>query len=100
MYEKPDCEACRRIHKKRGSEPPCNTCMPPLFSENWAAYQVFRECSLQYIYSFSGPVDVDLQSVQAVMDHMGIHDDTTFFQVVDLMRWNLKYQQTQSQAKK
>lgn len=85
MTEK-KCRACRKFAERKGEEPDCEDCIPPLHDENVDAYEVYRLCNRQVIMSYGGPVDIDIRAVEVAMSRLGIEDDQVFFDVVRTWR--------------
>jgi hypothetical protein len=73
--------------KRKGKEPPCDTCMPTILPENMEVFNVFQHAKDQVIVSGGRPVAIDYKSLDIVMNMLEVEDKQTVFErVVSL--WN------------
>ena len=63
-----------------GKEPMnCEQCIPVVLEGNKEAMEVFNLIRNQHIMGFGGPVDLNMQSAEFVMNLLGIKDRKTVF---------------------
>lgn len=67
LNTKPSCVACRRIHKKKGRQPPCDECLPQLGDKYSDVISIFDICQGQLIVGPGGVVDLNLATVMEIM---------------------------------
>jgi hypothetical protein len=60
MQSKPDCNVCKRMHKKNETIPPCKDCIPELLESNIEAFEVFPMIRNQVILAGMDGKVVDL----------------------------------------
>lgn len=72
VEEKLDCDECRRANKRFGREPPCDTCLPDLMPENLEVFKVYNMACNQVIASPDGPIDLNINALDTVMNWMQI----------------------------
>ena len=76
----------------------CDICMPSLMPENRQVFEIFMKVQSQHIMGFSGPVDLNFQSVQFIMDLMGVANRKEVFEKVYKL-YNMSLQRIRDQAK-
>ena len=59
---------CKLIHQKKNEEPPCETCVEPLFEENIDAVKVYFIVQNQLVVSMGQIIDLNINAVKIVMD--------------------------------
>jgi len=74
----------------KGSTPNCPDCIPELYPENRHIIEVFQMVNTQYIMSFGGIVDIDINAVCSVLKLYGYHDRRTFDKVIMICRKRIK----------
>jgi hypothetical protein len=82
MHEKPPCDKCRALNEKKGKEPPCDDCVPPLMPENREAFQIYMLVKNQFIMSMGGPVDVNHIAIWEAIDRYKVKDKVRCFEKV------------------
>lgn len=61
------------MHRRRGREPDCESCMPPLSPQNEETIEVYQYVKDQVITAGMGqPIAVNLMAVEFVMRMLGI----------------------------
>jgi len=85
---------CRAIHDPKGSRPPCDECLPPLWEENQEAFWVYQLCRDQVIMATDGmgsrPVALNQLAVHEAMRLYGVaHPVDCFEKVVQVSRHEL-----------
>ena len=68
MREKPDCDDCQEMYRKKNEIPPCADCMPSLMPVNVETVRLWALAGSQHIMGFGGPVDIDLGTVIKLME--------------------------------
>lgn len=65
------------MYKRKGEDPPCDGCLPPLNPENEDPIRVYSVTRDQLIFAgMSGtPIGINHMAVWKVMDEMGIEGD-------------------------
>lgn len=83
------CIELRRMQKK---EPPCDTCTPPLFRENFDIVRVYLKCFNQLILSpVGGVIDIDIAAVDIAVKRSNVaNPDKIFNDVLELARVLIK----------
>lgn len=84
---KPSCETCRTIYKKRKVEPPCDTCKEVLLIENEEALKVYLASKDQLIIAqMTGKIiDIDNKAIKVAMDIYKVKDQARCFDKVRAM---------------
>ena len=94
MKDKPSCEVCQNIYKKKRQEPPCENCKVELLDENKEAYRIFNATQNQaIILENTGKIlDVNVSAVKDAMDMFEVKGNRgdifdkvrkTFFEVLE-----------------
>jgi len=65
-----------------GKTPKCDACIPELMEGNEEVLQVFLRVQGQHIMGSSGPVDLNFQSVEFVLNLMGVENKREVFERV------------------
>ena len=70
------CAACKEIHIGDGEEPPCLTCLPPLFPENVEVYNIWGLVSDQRIYAGMDGIPLALkhEPIWKLIDELEVED--------------------------
>jgi len=83
LAEKRDCDECREAHKAFDlGEPDCEECLPPLWPENVLPLEIYLKVQNQHIMGFSGPVDLNLESLFRVLDLYEVNDKKQYFDLI------------------
>lgn len=78
---------CQKIKEKRGEEPDCLACTPPLFPENEDAVRIYFLCQDQVrIAPMGGVIGLDHNAIHAAMELYGVSSPETFEKVLLLGR--------------
>ena len=88
MIEKPDCKVCKYFNERKGINP-CeeNLCeKPKLLPANEEALFVWERVSSQFIMSpMGGPIDVNYEADEFVMNLYGVRDKQECFEKVTIL---------------
>ena len=78
MSNKPPCELCIKYLKKRGEEPDCLSCVPPLEEENELAVDIFLRVRNQLIFPPMGkyPLGIDQKVILKYIEMFDGNSDT------------------------
>jgi hypothetical protein len=79
--EKPSCEACKIIHKNKGSVSPCETCREVLFEENEDAFTIYILGRNQLIVGVD-IIDLNYIAIKTLMDLYEIKNQKNCFEKV------------------
>ncbi len=75
--DKPPCEVCQLMNKRRETDPPCDVCLPTLLPENVEIARVYFMVSSQVIAGMGGVIALNIPAVKIVMDLFSIEDQRT-----------------------
>ena len=63
-------------------DPDCDECLPPLWPDNALPLEIYLKVQNQHIMGFSGPVDLNLESLFRVLDLYEVKDKKRCFDLV------------------
>lgn len=82
-------------------EPKCSQCIPDLMAGNETVLDVYLLVSNQHIMGFSGPVDLNFQSVEFVLNILKVENkEKVFKRVYNLYKKLLKKQYDELEEKR
>jgi len=92
LFNRPDCEECKEAYKAIKKIPPCDTCTPPLLSENIDIVNVYLQCCNQVIIApMGGVIDIDIKAVDITVKRLNPDNpDAVFIAVLKLARQRIK----------
>ena len=114
MYEKIDCEVCRKLYAERelknpdseNTEPPCSECLPELGSINQVALRVYLACQDQLIVGgMGGVIGINHLAVWKYIEKFNVRNECSVFNRVVAVsqhmvkRWNEEIQEKTESTK-
>ena len=88
------------MYKKKGEDPPCDTCMPKVLPENQEVWHIYLRVKNQAIMSMGGPVALDYNAVKLIMDMYKVEDQKTCFERVVNLWDRIRSQQAEMEKVK
>lgn len=89
---------CERAWALSGKTPNCEQCIPALLPENKEVFDIFTTVQNQHIMGFGGPVDLNFQSVEFIMNLNGVENKKEMFsKVYKLYKLSLKFMREKSE---
>ncbi len=76
---------CKEIWNKKNEEPPCDTCVEPLFEENVDAIRVYFLIQNQLIIAEGKIIDLNFCAVKDAMDMFQILDQKKCYEKVRIL---------------